>query len=119
MLLSNLCLEMPSMIHKLFLGHFDVEEALKHRRLVVLRPLNKSIVTRLLQELGQVDESGRATLGGHTVEIEDGYLVCPWLLARRVEAAEEFARRLHQETGCVMFDTCRREIVRLDQMANW
>lgn len=106
------------MIHKLALGHFDVE-ALKNRRLVVLRPLEKSIVTRLLQEVGQVDESGRATLGGHAVELKDGYLVCPWLLARRVEATEEFARRLHQETGCVMFDTCRREVVGLEQMADW
>lgn len=106
------------MIHNLTLGHFDVE-ALKNGRLVVLRPLDKSVVTRLLQELGQVDESGRATLGGHAVEFKDGYLVCPWLLARRVEAAEEFAKRLHQETGCVMYDKTRHAIVPLEQMANW
>lgn len=106
------------MIHKLTLGHFDVE-ALKNGRLVVLRPLDRSVVTRLLQEVGQVDESGRATLGGHAVEVKEGYIVCPWLMAQRVIAAEEFARRLHQETGCVMYDAGRREIVRREQMAGW
>ena len=106
------------MIHKLTLGHFDIE-ALKNGRLVVLRPLDWSVVTRLLQEIGQVDERGRATLGGHAVEVKEGYLVCPWLLAQRVPATEEFARRLHQETGCVMYDSGRREIVCLEQMADW
>lgn len=106
------------MIHKLALGHFDVE-ALKNRRLVVLRPLDMSVATRLLQEVGQIDESGRAALGGHTVEFKNGYIVCPWLMAQRVRATEEFARRLHQETDCVMYDTGRREIVRLEQMADW
>ena len=106
------------MIHKLTLGHFDVE-ALKNRRLVVLRPLDWNVVTRLLHEFGTVDESGRATLGDHAVEVKEGYIICPWLMARRVQAAEEFARRLHQETGCVMYDASRHEIVRLEQMAHW
>ena len=106
------------MIHKLTLGHFDVE-ALKNGRLVVVRPLDMSVVTRLLQELGQVGEDGRASLGGHAVEVKDGYIVCPWLMAQRVVAAEEFARRLHQETGCVMYDASRHEIVTLEQMAGW
>lgn len=106
------------MIHNLTLGHFDIE-ALKNRKKVVLRPLDWNVVTRLLQELGTVDESGRATLGGCAVEVKEGYIVCPWLLAKRVEAGEEFARRLHQETGCVMYDETRHEIVRLEQMADW
>jgi hypothetical protein len=105
-------------IHKLSLGHFDVE-ALKDGRIVVLRALDRSIVKRLLQEIGQVDESGHATLGGHAVEVKEGYIVCPWLMAQRVKATEEFANRLHQETGCVMYDTGRREIVRPEQMASW
>ena len=70
------------MIHKLTLGHFDVE-ALKNRRLVVLRPLDMGIVKRLLQEVGKVSEDGRASLGGHAVEVKDGYIVCPWLMAQR------------------------------------
>ena len=106
------------MIHKLTIGHFDVE-ALKKGRLVVLRPLDMTVVTRLLQEVGQAGEHGRASLGGHAVEVKDGYLVCPWLMAQRVLATEEFARRLHQETGCVMYDAGRREIVTPEQMAGW
>jgi hypothetical protein len=105
-------------IHKLTIGHFDVE-TLKKGGLVVLRPLDMTVVTRLLQEVGQVGEQGRATLGGHAVEVKDGYLVCPWLMAQRVLATEEFARRLHQETGCVLYDAGRREIVPLEQMAGW
>ncbi len=106
------------MIHKLTMGHFDVE-ALKNRRLVVLRPLDMNIVTRLLQEVGQVDEDGRASLGGHSVEVKEGYVVCPWLMAHRVLATEAFARRLQEETGCVLYDATRREIVTLEQMAGW
>ena len=106
------------MIHKLTIGHFDVA-ALKNGRLVVLRPLDMTVVARLLQEVGQVGEHGRASLGGYAVEVKDGYLVCPWLMAQRVLAAEEFARRLHEETGCVMYDAGRREIVTLEQMASW
>jgi len=106
------------MIHNLTIGHFDVE-ALKNGSLVVLQPLDLRVVTPLLQEVGQVGEKGRASLGGHAVEFKDGYLVCPWLMAQRVLATEEFARRLHQETGCVMYDAGRREIVTLEQMAGW
>ena len=104
------------MIHKLTMGHFDVE-ALKNRRLVVLRPLDMSVVTRLLREVGQVSEDGRASLGGHAVEVKDEYIICPWLMAHRVLATEEFAKRLQQETGCVLYDAARREIVTVDQMA--
>ena len=106
------------MIHKLTMGHFDVE-ALKNRSLVVLRPLDMIVVTRLLQEVGHVDEDGRASLGGHAVEVKDGYIICPWLMAQRVLATEQFARRLQQETGCVLYDAARREVVTLEEMANW
>lgn len=106
------------MIHKLTIGHFDVE-ALQNRRLVVLRPLDMNVVTRLLREVGQVGEDDRASLDGYAIEVKDGYLVCPWLMAHRLLAAEEFARRLRQETGCVLYDTARREIVTLEQMAGW
>jgi hypothetical protein len=40
-------------------------------------------------------------------------------MAQRVLAAEQFARRLQQETGCVLYDATRREIVTLERMANW
>lgn len=106
------------MIHKLTLGHFDVE-SLQNGSLVVLRPLDWNVVTRLLREFGTVDETGRATLGGHAVEVKEGYLICSWLMAQRVQAAEQFAQRLHQETGCVMYDKTRHEIVPLERMASW
>jgi hypothetical protein len=107
-----------AMIHKLSMGHFD-GEALKNRRLVVLRPLDMTVATRLLREVGQVSEDGRVSLGGHPVEIKDGYIICPWLMVHRVPATEEFARRLQQETGCVLYDASRREIVTLEQLAGW
>src|SRR5260370_42147016 len=106
------------MIHKLTIGHFDVRAA-KKGSLVVLRALETTVVTRLLQEVGQVDDQGGASLGGHVVEVKDGYLICPWLMAERVLATEEFASRLHRETGCVLYDSGRREIVSLEQMAGW
>ena len=40
-------------------------------------------------------------------------------MAQRVLATEEFARRLQQETGCVLYDAGRREIVTLGQMTDW
>lgn len=106
------------MIHKLTIGHFDVD-ALRDRRLVVLRPLDMSMVTRLLREIGQVNDDGRATLGGHAVEVKEGYVVCPWLMPLRNQPAEEFARRLHQETGCALYDAGRRAIVTPEQFAGW
>jgi hypothetical protein len=106
------------MIHKLTMGHFDVE-ALQNRRLVVIRPLDMNVVTRLLREVGELSDDG-ASLGGHAVEFKDGYVVCPWLMGpQRVSATEEFTRRLQQETGCVLYDIGRREIVTLEQMADW
>ena len=106
------------MIHKLTIGHFDVE-ALKDRRLVVLRPLDMSVVTRLLREVGQVSDDGQVTLGGHALEVKDGYVVCPWLMPRRNQPAEEFARRLQQETGCLLYDASRREILTPQQFTSW
>jgi hypothetical protein len=105
-------------IHKLTIGHFDTE-ALKDRKVIVRQPLDMSVVTRLLREVGQMSENGRATLGGHPVEIKDGYIVCPWLMPQRNPTTEEFARRLQQETGCVMYDSGRREIVTPEQFAGW
>src|SRR5258707_12468724 len=98
------------MIHKLTIGHFDLE-ALEKGKLVISKPLDMKVVTRLLREVGQIGEDGRASLGGHAVEIKDGYLVCPWLMAQRVVATEEFGRRLQQATGCVLYDAARRESV--------
>jgi hypothetical protein len=40
-------------------------------------------------------------------------------MAQRVVATEKLARRLHEETGCVLYDAGRRKIVTLEQMAGW
>ena len=106
------------MIHKLTMGHFDLE-ALEDRKLVVIRPLDMGAVTRLLREIGRVGDDGLWSLGGHFVEIKNGYIICPWLMGQRVVATEEFARRLQQETGCVLYDATRREIVSLEEMSSW
>ncbi len=106
------------MIHKLTIGHFDAA-ALKERRLVVLRSLDMNVVIRLLRDFGLVSDDGRATLGNHAVELKEGYVVCPWLMPQRNLPAEEFATQLQKETGCLLFDAARREIVTPEQFAGW
>jgi hypothetical protein len=61
------------MIHKLTLGHFDIE-ALKDRKLVVMRPLDMSVVTSLLKELGQVSDDGRPSQGRRTKPGRKGHI---------------------------------------------
>ena len=78
-----------------------------------------SVVSRLLQEYGEVSDQGSATLGASPVGFKDGYIICPWLMTWRVQPAEEFAKRQRQETGWVLCDASRREIVRIEQMARW
>jgi hypothetical protein len=106
------------LIHKLTIGHFDIE-ALNDFRLIVVQPLDMNIVTRLLNEVGQISEDGRATLGGRAVEFKDGYVVCPWLMPLRNAPTEEFAKRLHKETGCVLYDAGRKKVVPLEHFASW
>jgi hypothetical protein len=106
------------LIHKLTIGHFDLE-ALKNRRLVVLRPLDMGVVTRLLNEIAQVSDDGQALLGGHALEVKEGYVICPWLMPQRNKPAEEFARRVYQETGCVLYDAARRETVTPEEFSRW
>src|SRR5690349_1913857 len=103
------------MLHQLTIGHLDIE-SLERGCVHVLRPLDMDVVTRLLQEIGEIDSDGRARLGGHLVEVKSGYIVCPWLMPLRNRRTEEFARRLWQETGCVMADVKRREVIRPEQL---
>jgi len=106
------------MIHKLTVGHFDLE-ALKQGRLVLKRALDMAVVKRLLRELAHSGENGEALLEGYAIEFKDGYLVCPWHMAQKVTTTEEFVRRLQRETGCVIFDRTRREVLTVEQMAAW
>src|SRR5262249_23506627 len=102
-----------AMLHPLMIGHFDVDALLDRRGIVVLKPLDLDAVRRLLIECGGDFQDGRATLGGGDVEFKDGYMISPWVVIRHVEGADEFARRLRQETGCVLFDMGARRVVEL------
>jgi hypothetical protein len=92
------------MIHRLTLGHLDPVAIVRDRRVAVERPLDTDVVYRLLAELGAVDSQGRWTLDDDGVKIHDGYVVIPWQGAWPNRVAEEFALRLHCETGCLLAD---------------
>lgn len=104
------------MLHDLTLGHLD-PEAVKGRRRVVLKPLEMEIVRSLLSELGGTDAAGNPTLGGAKVRFEQGYVVVPWLGGSRNRVSEEFALRLHQETGCLVADLEHCWVVPLERLS--
>lgn len=98
------------MVHFLTIGYLD-PDAVSERRVVVLKPLDMGVVGRLLQDLGESDAAGRPTLDGCRVELHDGYVVCPWLMPSPVPAAVAFARRLRDETGCLLADVGHGQVV--------
>ena len=104
------------MLHDLTLGHLD-PEAVAGRRRVVLKPLEMDAVNRLLAELGGTDGAGHPTLGGAGVRFEQGYVVIPWLGGSRNRVSEEFAMRLHQETGCLIADLEHCWVVPLERLS--
>ena len=89
------------MLHHLTIGHLD-PAAIERRRLVITKPLDMDVVTRLLDEFGKPGPDGRPRLNTARVEIHDGYLVCPWLMPYPVPSVTEFALRLQEETGCIL-----------------
>jgi hypothetical protein len=91
------------MLHDLTLGHLDPDAITKRRR-VVVKSLEMEIVHRLLKELGGTDAEGNPTLDGAKVRFEQGYVVVPWLGGRTNRVSEEFALRLHKQTGCLIAD---------------
>lgn len=98
------------MIHRLTIGHLD-PAAISDRRTVATRPLNAETVQRLLTELGGTDPEGNPTIGGAKVEISDATVTVPWMGGRTNRAAEEFARRLAEETGCIIADVNGRRVI--------
>jgi hypothetical protein len=89
------------MIHRLTIGHLD-PDAVREGRVVVTRPLDMEIVTRLLREFGEPDPAGRTNISGRSVEIHEGYLVCPWLMPSPIPGVAEFAMKLQEQTGCLL-----------------
>jgi hypothetical protein len=105
------------MLHNLTIGHLDPAAIVSERRIVVQRPLEMDAVHRLLKELGAIDKEGVPTLERGKVEFRDGYLVCPWRIGGwHNQTAEEFALRLHQETGCVLADREHSRIIGPEQL---
>jgi hypothetical protein len=98
------------MIHDLTAGHMDATGA-------VLRPLDMSIVHRLLDELGRTDSEGTPTLDGWKVRVENGCVILPWKGGRTNRVAEEFAIRLQRETGCQISDREHGRIIEPEQLA--
>jgi hypothetical protein len=98
------------MIHRLTIGHLD-PAAVQERRVVVTRPLDMQVVTRLLREYGEPDPAGRPKVSGRPVESHDGYLVCPWLMPSPIPGVAEFALKLQEQTGCLLADVNRGTIV--------
>jgi len=62
------------------------------------------VVRKLLAEMGGTDADGEPTLGGWKVRFEDGCVILPWLGGTANRVAEEFAIRLHRQTGCSLAD---------------
>jgi len=103
------------MIHALTMGHID-PDAVRSRKAVVRQPLDMSTVERLLRELGEADTEGRWRLGGSKVEFYDGYIAVPWLGGGTNYVAEEFALRLHRQTGCVLADREHGCVIKPEQL---
>jgi hypothetical protein len=91
------------MLHRLTIGQLD-PAAVERRQRVPTKALEMEVVHRLLDELGERDADGHPTLGGCRVELGNGYVSCLWKGGRTNRAAEEFALRMQQETGCLIAD---------------
>lgn len=104
------------MIHNLTIGHLD-PNAIEERRAVVLRPLDPERVAQHFEALGRRDENAGWTLDGMPVEEKDGYVICRWLVGpRRNLAAEEFALRLQNDTGCLIADREHYRVVAAEEL---
>jgi hypothetical protein len=100
------------MLHNLTVGHLDPAPIVSERRIVILRPLERDAVDRLLKELATLDQDGSPRLEGGKVEFREGYLVCPWRIGGwHNRTAEEFVLRLQQATGCVLADREHSRII--------
>jgi hypothetical protein len=98
------------MIHMLTLGHFD-PSAILRGEILIQKALNLELVYDLLEIHGHCDEDGNYSLEGHPVRIENGYIVCPWLMPATINATREFAKALYSQSHCLMADVERRRLI--------
>jgi hypothetical protein len=98
------------MLHRLTIGHLDPAAA-GRRQTVPTKALEMDVVHRLLAELGEKDTEGNVTLGACKVKFHNAAVSCLWLGGQPNRVAEEFALRMHKETGCLLADVdCGRVI---------
>ena len=98
------------MLHRLTIGHLD-SAAAERRQTVPTKALEMDVVHRLLAELGEKDAEGNVTLGGCKVKFHNAAVSCLWLGGGTNRVTEEFALRMHRETGCLLADVdCGRVI---------
>jgi len=102
------------MLHNLTIGHLDTARVAE-RGSRVLKPLDDRIVGRHLEALGS-REGGRWMLGGGKVEFRNGCVIVPWLGVSANRIAEEFALRMHRETGCQIIDREHGRVVEPGQL---
>ena len=69
-----------------------------------------------LQRLGGTDAGGEPTLGGWKVRFEEGCVILPWLGGKVNRVAEEFAIRLHRQTGCSLADREHGRLIEPSQL---
>lgn len=95
-----------SLVHNLYLGHFEREgDFVRLSRTpanplltpVISRPLDMAVVEELLREKGLYASD---IPDEWELYLEDGYIVC----ARRHPEAVDFLIRLARRTGCDIFD---------------
>ena len=103
------------MVHRLTVGHLD-PVAVERRQLVPTKALDMDAVNRLLAELGEKDAEGNITLGGCKVEFKNAAISCPWRGGGTNRVVEEFALRMHKETGCVIADVGGYRVVRPEEL---
>jgi hypothetical protein len=104
------------MLHRLTIGHLDAA-AVERRQRVPIKALEMDVVHRLLDELGERDADGSATLGGCKVELGNGYVSCHWKGGRTNRELEEFALRMQQETGCLIADVGGYRVITPGELA--
>jgi hypothetical protein len=88
-------------IHDLTIGHLDLD-AIRERRAVAVKPLDDTLVTRVLAEFP-----------GLKVDHQDRYLIAPWHGREDGQRGEAFAAQMQAETGCLVADRRNGRVVEL------